>query len=596
MANLDVAQEDRHLRRSLGLWQLTAIGFSGVIGSGWLLGAMVAAQLAGPEAIVAWLVGGAVLMLIALVMANLGGIRPESGGLIRWPYYSSGRLVATLAGWGIWIAYATNPPSESAAMLQYASRYVPGIYRGSALTGLGVLLGIGVMAVFVLVNWFGVQLFARINGALTVAKFVVPTLTVIALFVSGFHGGNFSSHGGFAPYGWAPGLSAIATAGIIYAYTGFQGPIDLSGEARNPRRDVPRAVIMSLAGSLVLYLLLQVVFVAAVPGHDLIHGWSGVSFSSPFAQLAVSANLTWLSWVLYADAIASPAGSALAFTAAAGRESYAMSKNRFLPRAAGKVDRRSGVPRRALVINFVIGLAFLLPLHSWQSIVAATSELALIAYALPAVSLIAFRRAERVTAGRTAAPETPEGPAARGDTAGRTAARGDTAGRTAASGGAPEASAASGGAPEASAASGTGGGMAVLAPAAFVLASMILYWATWKELRIALPVLLVGAVVYGVQQYRGGVDWFDVRVGAWLVGYLVAILVMSAIGSRDFGGANWIPAPWDSVVVAVIGAIGYELGVRNAVKHLAVHPAPEPAGPDPDADDAADDFGAAPVG
>jgi L-asparagine transporter-like permease len=53
MADTDVAREDRHLRRSLGMWQLTAIGFSGVIGSGWLLGAMIAAQIAGPEAIVA---------------------------------------------------------------------------------------------------------------------------------------------------------------------------------------------------------------------------------------------------------------------------------------------------------------------------------------------------------------------------------------------------------------------------------------------------------------------------------------------------------------------------------------------------------------
>jgi hypothetical protein len=200
MAELNVTQEDRNLRKSLGLWQLTAIGFSGVIGSGWLLGAMVAAQIAGPEAIVAWLVGGAALMLIALVMADLGAARPESGGLIRWPYYSSGRLVATIAGWGIWIAYATNPPSESAAMIQYASRYVPGIYSGSSLTTLGVLLGIGVMALFVLINWFGVLLFARINGALTVAKFVVPTLTVIALFISGFHSSNFSSHGGLPAY------------------------------------------------------------------------------------------------------------------------------------------------------------------------------------------------------------------------------------------------------------------------------------------------------------------------------------------------------------------------------------------------------------
>ncbi len=513
----EAAQEDRHLRRSLGYWQLTAIGFSGVIGSGWLLASMVAAQIAGPEAIVAWLVGGAVLALIALVMADLGAARPESGGLVRWPFYSSGRLVATIAGWGIWISYATNPPSESTATLQYMSKYVPQVYNGSSLTTLGVLFGVGIMAVFVLVNWFGVQLFARVNGALTVAKFVVPALTVVALFASGFHDGNFGSHGGFAPYGWAPGLSAIATAGIIYAYTGFQGPVDLSGEARNPRRDVPRAVLTSLALSALLYLLLQVVFVGAVPGHDLIGGWHGVSFSSPFAQLAVAANLTWLSWVLYADAIASPAGSALAFTAAAGRESFAMAKNRFLPRAAGKVNERSGVPRRALVINFVIGLAFLLPLHSWQSIVAATAVLALIAYALPAVSAAVLPR--------------PGGPS---------------------------------------------GWLRYLAPAAFVLATMIMYWATWKELRIALPVLLVGVAFYARQQWRGGVDWQDVRLGAWLVGYLIAIGILSALGSKDFGGSGLIPAPYDSVIAAAIGLVAYLRGVRDGLRHLAAHPAPEP--------------------
>ena len=513
--------EDRHLRRSLGYWQLTAIGFSGVIGSGWLLGAMYAAQLAGPESILSWVIGGGVLALIALVMAALGGARPEAGGLVRWPFHSNGRLVATIAGWGIWIAWATNPPSEAAAMIQYMSKYVPGVFNGSSLTGLGVLLGIAFVAVFVLINWFGVQIFARINGALTVGKFVVPLITVIALFASGFHGGNFSSHGGFAPYGWAPGLTAIATAGIIFAYTGFQGPIDMSGEARNPKRDVPRAVLSSLALSALLYILLQLVFIGAVPGADLIHGWHGVSFSSPFAELAVAVNLTWLSWVLYADAIGSPAGSALSFTAAAGRESFAMAKNGFLPAAVVKVHRGSGVPRRALVVNFVIGIAFLLPLDSWQQIVAAAGVLGLIAYVLPAVSAVAFARAGSF-------PDAPRW-------------------------------------------------LPYLAPAAFVLSTMIVYWAGWHELRIALPILLVAVVVYAYQQWRAGVDWADVRRGVWLVAYLALVLVMSAIGSKDFGGTGVLPAPWDTVIVAVIGFGAWLAGVRYGTLHLAAHPAPDVA-------------------
>ncbi len=520
----ETAGEDRRLRRSLGYFQLTAIGFSGVIGSGWLLGAMYAAQYAGPEAIVSWIIGGVVLALIALVMAALGGARPEAGGLVRWPFYSSGRFVATMAGWGIWIAWATNPPSESAAMIQYMSRYVSGIYNGSSLTGLGVLLAIGIMAVFVALNWFGIQLFARVNGALTVAKFVVPAITIVALFASGFHGSNYSRHGGFAPYGWTPGLSAIATAGIIYAYTGFQGPIDMSGEARNPRRDVPRAVLSSLALSAVVYILLQLVFIGAVPGVNLVHGWSGVNFSSPYAQLAVAVNLTWLSWVLYADAIASPAGSALSFTATTGRESYAMSKNGFLPAAFAVVSGRSGIPRRALVINFVLGVLFLLPFGSWQQIVAATSVLGLIAYALPSVSAVVFERGGAFP-------------------------------------GAPRY-------------------VRWVAPVAFVLASLIIYWAGWTELRIALPLLLVGVLVYAYQHWRAAAPWADARLGLWLVVFLALLLLMSFIGSSDFGGQNAVPAPWDSVIIAVVALAAWLAGVRAGGRYLADHPAPEPDDPD----------------
>src|SRR5579875_1132229 len=141
--------DDRHLRRQLGFWQLTAIAVSGVIGSGWLLSAMFASQAAGPASIITWVIGGGALLLIALVMVELGASRPESGGLVRWPQASSGGLAATMVGCGIWIAYATNPPSESAAMLQYMAKYVPDLYHGSSLTVPGMAAGVVLMALFV---------------------------------------------------------------------------------------------------------------------------------------------------------------------------------------------------------------------------------------------------------------------------------------------------------------------------------------------------------------------------------------------------------------------------------------------------------------
>jgi amino acid transporter len=378
------------------------------------------------------------------------------------------------------------------------------------------------MALFVALNWFGVRLFARVNALLTVFKFVVPALTAVLLLISGFDHGHSASPGGFAPYGWSAALSAIATAGIIYAYTGFQGPIDLSGEARNPRRDVPWSVVTALVLSAVVYLALQVAFLKAVPDSALAHGWAGVNFESPYAQLATVLGLGWLSTLLYVDAVVSPAGSALVFTAETGRESWAMAKNGFFPAWAARVHSGSGVPRRALALNFVVGLAFLLPFRNWQSIVAATSELGLFAYSITAVCEAAFRRSrpDRVA--------------------------------------------------------GWVRGMNVIAPISFVIATLILYWAGWDELRIALPVLLAAGLVYLYQQGRQRIGWVDTRAGLWLVGYLVAILLMSYLGSFGDGASGLVPEPWDSVVVAVIGVAGFVAGTRAAARYLADNPVPEP--------------------
>jgi len=517
----DAASQQTGFRRHLGFWQLTGIAFGGVIGSGWLLSPMHAAAAAGPASLLTWVVGGAALVLIALVMVELGATMPVAGGLVRWPLYTSGRLVATLVGTGIWIAYATNPPSESAAMLQYMSKYVPGLFSGGRLTATGVLLGLAFMAVFVALNWFGVRLFAHVNLAVTIAKFAVPTLTVVLLLATGFHSANVSGtgHGGIAPYGWSAPLSAIATAGVIYAYTGFQGPIDLAAEARNPRRDIPRAVLTALLLSMLVYLALQLAFLGAVPGKDLVHGWHGIDFNSPFAQLATSLNLTWLSWVLYADAIASPAGSAMVFTAETSREVYALGQNRLLPGVFATLHPGSGVPRRALLLNFVVGVAFLLPFGNWQSIVAATSVLGLFAYS---VSLVAEAAVRREDPGRMANWVR---------------------------------------------------GTRVIAPVGFVIATLIFYWAGWHDLRIALPLLLVSVLLYAYQQLRHDRDRRDLVNGAWLVLYLLALLLLSVLGS--FGGHRVLTAPWDSVVVAAVGAGGYLFGLRGAAGHLAAHPLPE---------------------
>ena len=515
--------EDRHLKQQLGYWSLVATGIGSVIGSGWLFSAMYAAQTAGPAAMIAWVIGGAVMLAVALVFAELGMVHPESGGLVRYPLYSNGRFAASIVGWSMWVTYVANPPTEASGVVQYASSYIPGLFSHDQLTFAGILCAIVLMAVFVVVNYFGVQFFARSNNIVTSVKIFIPMLTIVLLFVSGFThsrgaGGsaNFEAGGGFAPYGIGAALGTIATAGMVFAYTGFRNIVELSGEVRNPRRNIPASLITTILGAIVLYLLLQLAFVFGVPQHLLGKGWGGVNFDSPFAQLAMLLGMTWLYWILIADSMVSPSGSGIVFTASNARNVFGLAKNRFLPAWLTKVHQRSGVPRRALLLNFLVGILFLLPLPSWHSIIGVTGTLIAFTFSIGSVSVVAFRRS----------------------------------GLTERSARLP--------------------GMTVIAPFAFIVSTLVIYWVPWSQLVLTIPIIGVGliwyAVTYVLQRHSPG----DLVGGVWLVAYLIVMYGVSAIGG--FGGLDLIASPWDSVVVAVLAAGLFIWGTQSGTRYMRSRP------------------------
>ncbi|HEX4252665.1 MAG TPA: APC family permease [Pseudonocardia sp.] len=519
------ATEDLKFRRTLGFWSLVAAGLGSVIGSGWLFASMYAAQDAGPASLIAWVIGGVLMLAVALVFAELGISRPESGGLVRYPLYSNGRLVAGIVGWCFWISYLANPPTEAAGVVQYASSYLPGVYSGHRLTGLGVLLAIGLMAVFVLVNYFGVKIFARTNNIITAVKILIPTATVILLIASGFDGRNFTRAGGFAPYGYSAALGTIATAGIVFAYTGFRNIVELSGEVINPRRHIPAALVTTILVTIALYLGLEFAYLGGVPAELLGGGWHGVNLDSPYAQLAMVLGMPYLYWTLIADSMISPSGSGIVYTAANARNAYGLAKNGFFPAWVCQVNDRWGVPRRALLVNFVVGVAFLLPLPSWHAITAAMGSLAVFTFSIGSISLMAFRRA---------------GVTGPGDRL---------------------------------------GGMAVLAPAVFVISALVIVWVPWPKLLESAPVVAIGLIWYLVTVARRpgtsrALTQDEVRAGLWIVVHLVFLYAVSALGS--FQGLGVIPAPWDSVLVAVVSLAIYVWGVSAGVAYLAAHPAPAP--------------------
>ncbi|HEX6833423.1 MAG TPA: APC family permease [Rudaea sp.] len=511
------------IRREVGPFALMLTGLGSIIGSGWLFGAWRAAGLAGPDAIWAWVIGAVVITTVALTYAELGAMFPESGGMVRYSQYSHGSLVGFVGAWANWIAIVSVIPVEAEASVQYMASwhwqwaqdlYIHAPDGHGELTVPGLTIAAALVVVYFLLNFWSVKLFAHSNSAITVFKLVVPALTAIALIASGFHAENFSVgiNGGPHVLDFAAVLTAVATAGIVFSFNGFQSPVNLAGEAKNPERSIPFAIFGAIALATVVYLLLQTAYLGAVPPEALAKaGWRGIDFRSPFAELALIVNLNWLAILLYADAFISPSGTGITYTATTARMLYGMEKNGTMPAAFGRVHPVWGVPRNAMWFNLGVGFVFLFFFRGWGTLAAVISVATIISYMTGPVSAMTLRRT---------APEL------------RRPLRMP--------------------------------GLPIFACLAFIFSTELLYWAKWPLTGEIILLIAVALPVYFYFQAKN--QWRDFSrqlSGAWwLIFYLPTIALISWIGSAKFGGLDYIPYGWDLVVVAVVGVVFYLWGLR----------------------------------
>jgi len=514
---------ESEVRRDVGVIALLFTALGSIIGSGWLFGAWRAAQLAGPGATYAWLIGAVIILFVALTFAELGAMFPESGGSIRYGFYSHGSLVGFVAGWATWIAVVSVIPVEAEASVQYMSSWpwswAQDLYVHSAngqgeLTVPGLTIAGALVVVYFLLNFWSVKVFASTNSAITFFKLIVPAATAIALMCKGFHWENFSVgiHGGGYIANPASILTAVATSGIVFSYNGFQSPVNLAGEARNPGRSVPFAIFGSIVLSTVVYLLLQIAFLGAVAPEHLHEGWAGLEFSSPFAQLALALNLNWLAILLYGDAFVSPSGTGTTYTATTARMIYAMERSGNLPRMFGRLHPRSGIPRPAMWFNLLVSFLFLFFFRGWGKLAAVISVATIVTYLVVPISVMVLRR----TAPMLHRPLRVRG-------------------------------------------------LGLLAPAAFVLATLMLYWARWPHTGQIILLLIVPIPVYLYFQAQAG--WRDfgrsLRGAWWMIAYLAVTAALSWAGSKEFDGHDYIAYGWDQLSVAVAGLFFYFWGVRS---------------------------------
>ncbi|HJZ28213.1 MAG TPA: amino acid permease, partial [Streptosporangiaceae bacterium] len=192
---------DVGLKREMGLIGATWASETSIIGSGWLFGALYAAQAVGGAAVLAWAIAAVVVIVLALCHAELGAMYPVSGGTGRFPHFAFGSVAGIGFGFFSYVQAVTIAPIECFAFMQYASHFWPSIYdtKTSNVTGVGFVLTIVLMAIFVVVNFLAMRIFARVNNVITWWKVAVPVLAIIVLAFT-FHPGNFTAGGaGFFP-------------------------------------------------------------------------------------------------------------------------------------------------------------------------------------------------------------------------------------------------------------------------------------------------------------------------------------------------------------------------------------------------------------
>lgn len=426
---------DKQLKRALNKWEMLFLSLGSIIGSGWLFAALATASYAGGAAVLVWIIAPILLLFIALAYAEVATAIPKTGGIVRYPYYTHGAVSGYIITWAYFISYAAVPAVEAEAAIEYLATIWHGLVQVAStpfgkitvLTPIGLALGLLFLLIFFIIQYVGVDVAGKISHVVGWWKLIVPLITIVLLLLVSFNPSNFTLGGGFFPSssmnaskltGFASVFAAMVATGVIFSYLGFQQAAMYGGEGKNPQRDITFAIIGSLAISTVVYTLLQVAFIGAlnwsylevnnklvVPGN-----WTALKIANvstlevplatgPYfiilktaavAGPALAVLSVW-SIILLIDAVVSPSGTGLIYLGGAGRSLYAFASNGYLPELFLKIGK-TRVPVYSLITATIIGVVFLLPFPSWYALVGFITSSTVLTYIVAGIVQDTLRR------------------------------------------------------------------------------------------------------------------------------------------------------------------------------------------------------------
>jgi amino acid transporter len=364
------------LRRELGKWDLTAIGVNQVIGGAvFLTPALLAAQIGGWSWMAVALVGGLAL-LIALNFAEASSRFEGTGGGYLYARTAFGRFAGFEVGWMLWVTRVTSWSSIVNGLADALGYYWPGARTGTPR----VVLIAAVVTAIMAINVRGIRQSAIVVNTLTIGK-LVP----LALFVLfGLSHVSGSALVPASPLTWEQ--TAAAALFLIFAYGGYEVVPVPAGEARDPRRAVPFAMVTTIAIVSVVMTLVQVVALGTLP--DLI-----VS-KTPLADAALLFLGGWGALMMTAGAAVSMSGNNMGQALSGSRSLFALAEQGDLPAVFGRVHPRFGTPVVAIVVTAGISLALALS-GSFSTLALSSAVARLVVYVGTCASVLALRRAGR---------------------------------------------------------------------------------------------------------------------------------------------------------------------------------------------------------
>jgi amino acid transporter len=330
------------LRRDLTLFDLTNIVVGSIVGADIYIASALTAGLVGPFAIVVWILAAVCATVLALVFAYCSYRLPLVGGPFAYVSEAFDDFFGFLAGWPLWIAEILSLPVFAIAFVQYLEYFLALSPWGEVFVK-GLFLG-----ALTVVNIAGVRAAGRVNDVLTGVK-LLPLLALVVLGLGSFAldpDRFLANYTPLAPLGFAELGTALVL--IFWAYVGFEMGTFPASEVKDPRRTIPKAIILGMVVVTAFYLSTNFVVFGMVPWQTL------AGSKTPLVLVGAALFGTAGAAFMTVGALFSVSGSDESGILGTARLSYAMAIDGLFPRAFALVHPRTGTPWAALAIEGVI--------------------------------------------------------------------------------------------------------------------------------------------------------------------------------------------------------------------------------------------------